>query len=220
MAKYSLEFKLTVVKFYLSGQGGFKRTARKFDIDYSIIRKWVSFYKQHGIKGLEPRSKRIVYSETFKKNVVKYINKHHLSCREASVIFNVPAINMVADWYKIYSNDIKKASRPSQNQNKKTLIPFQMKSTAQNSKETEIDIATALLLSKAEIAYLKKTQSFYYQPLKTKDKVKIIDDLRNQFPLKCLLAVASMARSTFYYHISKQNTLICPHFHGQLSGHF
>ena len=220
MAKYSLEFKLTVVKFYLSGQGGFKRTARKFDIDYSIIRKWVSFYKQHGIKGLEPRSKRVVYSEKFKKNVVQYINKNYISFREAAAIFNISAINMVTDWYNVYNNDIKNTSRTSQKQNNKPLTQFQMKSTVQNNKETEIDLVKALLFSKAEIAYLKKTQSFYYQPLKTKDKVKIIDDLRNQFPLKCLLAIASMARSTFYYHISKQNTLICPHFHGQLSGHF
>ncbi|WP_153004051.1 transposase, partial [Pseudomonas syringae] len=51
MAKYSEQFKLTVVKAYLEGNIGFRKVASQFSIDFSLLRRWVANYKSHGHTG-------------------------------------------------------------------------------------------------------------------------------------------------------------------------
>ncbi|MGH2101657.1 transposase, partial [Aerococcus urinaeequi] len=52
MAKYSLEFKLEIVKHYLGNYGGYRAVAKKYNIQESIVRRWVNSYQQFGIEGL------------------------------------------------------------------------------------------------------------------------------------------------------------------------
>ena len=52
MAKYSLEFKLEIVKHYLGNYGGYLAVAKKYNIQDSIVRRWVNSYQQFGIEGL------------------------------------------------------------------------------------------------------------------------------------------------------------------------
>lgn len=39
---YTLEFRISVVKYYLSGQGGMTRTAAHFGIHKSTVSDWVA----------------------------------------------------------------------------------------------------------------------------------------------------------------------------------
>ena len=48
MSKYSKEFKLAVIKHYLSGQGGFKTIGDQYGVKYAYVHKWVHAYKAHG----------------------------------------------------------------------------------------------------------------------------------------------------------------------------
>ncbi len=48
MSKYSDEFKLEVVQYYLKN-GGYRTTANKFEIPtFDTVRKWVKKYEEHG----------------------------------------------------------------------------------------------------------------------------------------------------------------------------
>ncbi|EPH2246727.1 helix-turn-helix domain-containing protein, partial [Acinetobacter baumannii] len=51
MAKYSQEFKLEVVQYYLSGFGR-HQVSHKFGIHHSDVAKWVANYNNHGAEGL------------------------------------------------------------------------------------------------------------------------------------------------------------------------
>jgi len=52
MAKYSAEFKLKVVKYYLEKNCGYVNTANHFgNISDIAVLKWVRKYKEHGEKG-------------------------------------------------------------------------------------------------------------------------------------------------------------------------
>lgn len=46
--KYSLQFKLDVVRYYLAGLGGQKQTAKKFSIAHVQLRRWIAAYQHHG----------------------------------------------------------------------------------------------------------------------------------------------------------------------------
>ncbi|MBF5006625.1 helix-turn-helix domain-containing protein [Diaphorobacter caeni] len=52
MKKYQTDFKLTVVKRFMAGEGGAKLLARQWPVPEEKIRTWVSHYRLHGIDGL------------------------------------------------------------------------------------------------------------------------------------------------------------------------
>ncbi|ROR49492.1 UNVERIFIED_ORG: transposase-like protein, partial [Pseudomonas psychrophila] len=82
MNKYTEQFKLTAIKAYLVGSKGLRTVAQRFDIDVSLLRRWVSSYKLHG--SISPRKRGQPYSASFKRNVVEYKRTHHLSLRQVA----------------------------------------------------------------------------------------------------------------------------------------
>jgi transposase len=100
MAKYSYEFKLTVVQHYLEDLGGFSATSKKFQVDYSAVRKWVALYKLHGDGSLKkkPNAK---YTLAFKRSVVAHMRNHMLSIKQTAAHFNIPAFTTVSHWAKL-----------------------------------------------------------------------------------------------------------------------
>ena len=72
MSKYSEEFKLKVVKYYLNNNYGWEYVAKQFDIPaWTTVRKWVRKYEEHGEKGLI-KNQTTSYSGKFKQDVVEY----------------------------------------------------------------------------------------------------------------------------------------------------
>ena len=62
MTKYSDEFKLQVVKEYLTGKIGLKRLAEKYSIpSNTAIRTWVVAYKAYGNNGIKRKRNKEVY---------------------------------------------------------------------------------------------------------------------------------------------------------------
>ena len=47
MAKYNEQFKLQIVKQYLSGAVGYERLSHEHDVGRTLIRRWVASYRQH-----------------------------------------------------------------------------------------------------------------------------------------------------------------------------
>ena len=83
MSKYSIEFKLEVIKYYNKGHG-FVATAKYFNIPaMSTVQKWVRKYDTNGAKGLVKNFKTS-YSGEFKQYVVEYMHNNHLSATETA----------------------------------------------------------------------------------------------------------------------------------------
>ncbi|MBK5008132.1 transposase, partial [Pseudomonas sp. S32] len=61
MSKYSDPFKLIAVQAYLEGDKGFRTVARRFAVDVSLLRRWVSSFQKHGQFSLRKTGQR--YSE-------------------------------------------------------------------------------------------------------------------------------------------------------------
>ena len=58
MRTFDVRFKKKVVREYLSGKGGYKIPAAKYDIADSLVRRWVGAYQHHGSAGLVLRQAR------------------------------------------------------------------------------------------------------------------------------------------------------------------
>ena len=52
MSKYSNEFKLKVIEYYLNHDYGYMKVAKYFHINHEHLRKWVIKYQEHRIEGL------------------------------------------------------------------------------------------------------------------------------------------------------------------------
>ena len=111
MAKYSLDFKLKVISFYLSGYG-YRSTANHFGIFRSAVRKWVKLYQYHGIKGIEPRHSQLKYSAEFKYHVLIYMKTHNLSQREVAAYFNIPTTSSILEWQTLFKQGGLAALKP------------------------------------------------------------------------------------------------------------
>jgi transposase len=100
MAKYSYEFKLTVVRYYLQGLVGYRATSKKFQVEYSAVCKWVALYQLHG-EGSLKKKPNAKYSLDFKHSVVAYMRNHMLSIKQTAAHFNIPAFTTVSHWAKL-----------------------------------------------------------------------------------------------------------------------
>ena len=66
--QYSTEYKLKVVKLYLTGEWSYQELANNLDISNpSMICSWVGKYRKHGIEGLEPKKRERPSSMTNKE---------------------------------------------------------------------------------------------------------------------------------------------------------
>ncbi|MBU8906491.1 transposase, partial [Desertibacillus haloalkaliphilus] len=90
MAKYDDEFKLRIVKAYLSGEGGYRRLAKEWGLpDSKPLRNWVRIYNTVGEKGLERRKTSKSYSGKFKLDVIHYYQTSGESYLDVAIKYNL-----------------------------------------------------------------------------------------------------------------------------------
>jgi len=173
MGRHTLKFKLSVVEYFLSGQGGQKATAKKFEIDHSTVRKWVAAYQQHGIAGVESKQWKS-HSAEFKESVILHMRQHNLSARTTGAYFNIP-IPPIRQWEKLYDEGGLQALTP-----RKRGRPFGMKSTIIKPSSTQKESSTLspeemqreLEYLRAENACLKKLHALIQEKEKLAVKKK------------------------------------------------
>ncbi|WP_314138441.1 IS3 family transposase [Buttiauxella noackiae] len=202
MSKYSLSFKLQVVKHYLSGLEGYKATAKRFGIDHSAVRKWSAVWKLHGEAGLTTR--RFTYSPVFKESVILYMREHRLSVREVCATFSIPAFSTVCEWERLYDEGGLQAL--TDNRRRKKTMPDTPGNKSVNTPQTPLnpDEREELEQLRVEVAYLKKPSGLTQgkKHARTRQKTQVVNELRPQHPLARLLKAAELARSTFYWQLA------------------
>lgn len=169
---YTLEFRIAVVKYYLSGQGGIKRAAAHFGLHNSTVSHWVASWQLHGIDGITWKVGG--YTQAFKLNVVKTLQKEHLSFREAAVRFNVSDNKVVKRWFDAYEAAGEAGLQKRKRHHVKTKnIPVQATrppvSAAKPAEElTHDELLAELRYLRAEVDYLKKLKALAQQKKKQK----------------------------------------------------
>ena len=169
MSKYSSEFKLEVVQYYLDGKGGILATSKHFGVNHELLRGWIKKYQQHGLAGLI-KQKISSYSGDFKLNVIEYMHSNHLSVAETAYHFNLGNNYIVGKWERIYYEEGPQAlyeERRGRNKNM-NFKPRKKKL----SKENEEDLIEEVQRLRMENAYLKKLQALIQERTKPKQEKK------------------------------------------------
>ena len=72
MSKYSEEYKLRVVKAYISGEGGTETVAKKYKVARTCLKQWVAQYKLTG-SFTKPTPIPLKYPLSHHKSYTKYL---------------------------------------------------------------------------------------------------------------------------------------------------
>ena len=153
--KFSIDFKLKIVRRHLEDFIGIDALSSETLIDRSLIRRWVRFYELYGVSGLG-RSRNAHYSATFKLKVVKSVSSG-MSIREAAREFNIAAESSVIQWRDNYekSGILGLENRPRGRP--KTMSNYKRKKRKTNKPLTrEEELLEQIEYLKAENAILKK----------------------------------------------------------------
>ena len=102
--KYHLAFELKCVKEVLEDCTSVNSISSRVGFNESLLRKWISEYQTKGIDGLIPKHKNNTYSQNFKYNVLKTIERENLSLPDACLKFNIPSKSVIIKWKKDFAN--------------------------------------------------------------------------------------------------------------------
>jgi len=173
MAKYSVKFKLQIVREYIKGTGGYNALAQKYEVSRKYIPTWVGLYQNHGIQGL--RRVRVQYSTTFKLQVLKRMLQKSWSTQETATHFNIPSPSTIGVWLRLYNRGGLTALKPKP----KGRPPMSKRTDYQallNKPIAELsheELLKRLEYAEAENAYLKKLEALAQQKsLANKNKPK------------------------------------------------
>ena len=169
MSKYSSEFKLEVVKYYLDNNVGYQTTADHFSVAYALVLKWVRKYKENGYAGLM-KNQKSSYSGDFKLNVVEYMHENHLSCQEAAVHFNLAGDYVVSKWERIYYEEGPQGLYIERRGRSKNMSSKPKKKKL--NKKVEEDLIAENQRLRMENEYLKKLNALVQERIKRENKKK------------------------------------------------
>ena len=173
MSKYSKDFKLEVINHYLSGKEGFTATAKRYEVKFTHVRKWVHAHQAHGHQSLNKTYTH--HSAAFKVSVLKAMAQDQLSINQAAARFNIAAPSTIAVWQRLYNEGGITALEPKpkgRSPMSKPFKPFTPSNKPVNQMTTE-ELMQELEYRRVEADYLKKLEALAQQKhLVSKNKSK------------------------------------------------
>lgn len=159
MRTFDVRFKRKVVREYLSGKGGYKIIAAKFDLAESLVRRWVRAYQYHGIAGLVCQRGR--YTSEFKLEVLYRLAAENLSCRELAAMYHIGNPHSITMWQQQHERG--ELCLPQRIAPLDNSMPTKKKTSPRPPEPEQSEQADRLLREnqrlRAEVAYLKKVSA-------------------------------------------------------------
>jgi transposase len=159
MTKYNEQFKLSVVQHYLEGTNGYATTGAHFGLDDRMVKRWVDWYRAHGIDGL--KKKFTAYSAEFKLSVLQHIWDNELSYSQAAALFNIRNPGILSVWERAYQHGGLDAlkSRPRGRPKKMAAPTTKPEPPGNDEKRSREELLAELQHLRMENAYLKKLRA-------------------------------------------------------------
>ncbi|WP_154214793.1 IS3 family transposase [Bacillus cereus] len=199
MTKFTAEEKITAVQSYLEGVEGYDAISASV----STIRTWVIQYKHNGVEAFI--KSYASYSAQFKLDVLNYMNDQGMSSDEAATIFNIPSSGLIRKSRRQFASQGTDALI-SKKEGRLNMMKKTKKSTTPIKGSIE-ELQVEVERLRMENAYFKKVEclSSKQGTITKQDKVKVIFELRAEFPIQTVLKFACIPRSTYYYWAKKWN---------------
>lgn len=91
--KHTFEFEIKIVNNYFNNEGGYNFLSKKYNVDTTQVRAWITQYYQFGYEGLSKSMTYTHYSGEFKRAVLQYRQENQLSYRETAEYFTFSRCN-------------------------------------------------------------------------------------------------------------------------------
>ena len=161
MSKYTTQFKLSAITTFLERGRGFRFVADQFQMDPTLLRRWVEAYRLHGYASLRVRNKG--YSPEFKLSVLQRMWRDNLSLRRVAALFNLGNSTQVGRWQQQYYSGGFEALSAGKGLN--IAMPPPTDKNPDPTSPSDDDLSHAELLIKlrklqVENAWLKKLKEF------------------------------------------------------------
>ena len=102
-SQHTPEWKITIVKKYLSGEGSYDSIARAHGIDKRTLIDWVHRYQEHGASVFYPTVGNVHYSKEFKTMCVEAVLKGEGSVDDIVVKYNISTRSVLRSWIMKYN---------------------------------------------------------------------------------------------------------------------
>ena len=146
------------------------------------------------------------YNGTQKVEIIKRIHRENLSFKGASREYGI-SDRTLRDWERIYWEEGEEALLLERRGRACAASGTQKGRKPKLDKQVEEDLIAENQRLRMEIDYLKKIECLGAGRGTPKQKAQVVQELRQKYPLKALLQLAGLPRSTFYYYLHQsQNT--------------
>lgn len=152
MNTYDARFKLLVAKEACATSTSVKAVARRHNLDFSTVRRWVATYRQHGWRGFHRKARS--YDLPFKLAVLDKMSREGMSGREARTYFQIGDAGAVGRWQRLYADGGAQALEPPPSPPRRPMKKTRSSKPAEDMSRDELLKEVAYL--RAETAYLKK----------------------------------------------------------------
>ena len=102
-SRHTAEWKISIVKKYLSGEGSCDSLAEVYGTSEKTLRRWVFLYQQHGEAGFYNKSGNKHYSKGFKKRCVESYLRGEGSLEKIVAKHNISSDSVLRKWIKCYN---------------------------------------------------------------------------------------------------------------------
>jgi transposase len=164
MKKHTEQFKLSVVEHYLNGLEGYQAVAQHHGVGRVLVRRWVAFYRCHGVDGLKRKS-HAKYAADFKLQALQHMWDNKLSYAATAAFFDIRGQCLLGIWERSFREggiDALKPiprTRPNKMPEPETCNPLSPESVPGDETRTREELVTELNYLRMENAYLKKLKA-------------------------------------------------------------
>ena len=154
MSKYTKDFKVKVIKDYMSGESGGQPTiAKKYNIPEGTLVNWINKYNSGGFDDLTKKQYKDKFTSEFKLSVIQYRQANNISYRETAEYFHIANGSIICNWDKAYRERGLSGLEDNRGRPKKDMSNADKKS--KNEKPIEESEREELIRLREENRYLK-----------------------------------------------------------------
>ncbi|HDU5648077.1 IS3 family transposase [Klebsiella pneumoniae] len=200
--KYTFEQRLEVVMHYFATDDGYRITSARFNVPRTQVRMWVAAYDAYGEEGLRPRDKGVSIDPEIRIEAVNAVLSGQISRCQAATKYKLAGSASISRWIDVFDKHGEEGLRSLRLGKKRTPEmlddPLAVEAAREQSKDKRIqELERKVRFLELRVLYLPKAESLS----SVRDKVRVVDELRQHYPFDQLLRISQIPRSTFYYHL-------------------
>ncbi|GFM53817.1 transposase [Pseudomonas cichorii] len=159
MSKYTTQFKLSAITAFLERGRGFRHIAAQFQMDPTLLRRWVKAYQIHGEASFERTG--VEPSPEFKLAVLHRMWREQLSLRATAALFNLSDSSKVRRWQQqYYSGGVEALSSTKRSPSSMSKSPTPDEPSSRANEELSLaELLVKVRKLELENAWLKKLEA-------------------------------------------------------------